>query len=111
MHTNRRVGRWALVISSSTQTVEEEVKVEEKSEEKRKHATFLASKRFSQQLEESGRPLREYMALPASQYSVLDATSVERLDGDTFKAKLAGIGFFGFRVEPILTVRVTVSEA
>ena len=43
--------------------------------------------------------------------SVLDATSVERLDSNTFKAKLAGIKFFGIRVEPILTVRVTVSEA
>eukprot|EP00958_Prasinococcus_capsulatus_P014222 scaffold1498_cov314-Prasinococcus_capsulatus_cf.AAC.3 len=43
--------------------------------------------------------------------SVLDATSVERLDADTFRARLAGISFFGIRVEPVLTVRVTVNEA
>lgn len=46
------------------------------------------------------------MQLPASQYSVLDAQRVERLDADTFRCFVSGISFFWFRVEPVLTLRV-----
>ena len=37
--------------------------------------------------EEGKRPLREYMGLPPSQYSVLDAQTVTRIDDNTFKCE------------------------
>ena len=40
---------------------------------------------------EREKPLQEYMSLPASQYSVLDARKIERVDDTTFVA--SGIGF------------------
>lgn len=48
------------------------------------------------------------MALPASQYSVLDARKIERLDDDTFRCHVGGLKFFGIKVEPVLTVSVVV---
>jgi hypothetical protein len=50
----------------------------------------------------------DYMALPASQYSVLDAQKIERLDDDSFRCYVGGLKFFGLRVEPVLTVSVFV---
>ena len=50
----------------------------------------------------------EYMALPASQYSVLDAQKIERLDDSIFQCHVGRIGFFGWGVEPVLTVSVVV---
>lgn len=50
------------------------------------------------------------MALPASQYSVLDAQKIERLDDSTFRCYVGGINFFGIRVEPVLTVSVVVEK-
>lgn len=50
------------------------------------------------------------MVLPASQYSVLDAKRVERLDEDTFRCYVGGIKFFSLEVEPVITVSVTVQE-
>lgn len=41
-----------------------------------KIARFSASKQLVKQITEAQRPLAEYMALPASQYSVLDARKV-----------------------------------
>ena len=52
----------------------------------------------------------EYMALPASQYSVLDAKKIDRIDERTFRCYVDGIQFFGLTIEPILTVSVTVGE-
>ena len=52
----------------------------------------------------------EYMALPASQYSVLDARKIERLDDDTFRCYVGGLKFFGIRIEPVLTVSVVVGS-
>lgn len=52
----------------------------------------------------------EYMALPASQYSVLDAKKIERLDDNTFRCCVGGLHFFNFVVEPVLTVSVVVGE-
>lgn len=54
------------------------------------------------------RPLGEYMALPASQYSVLDARRVERINEDTFVCYVGHVQFFQFNVEPVLTLRVVV---
>lgn len=50
------------------------------------------------------------MALPASQYSVLDAKRIERIDDDTFRCYVGGLRLFNFVVEPVLTVSVIVTE-
>ena len=50
------------------------------------------------------------MTLPASQYSVLDARKIERLDENTFRCYVGGFEFFNFRVEPVLTLSVVVGE-
>lgn len=46
------------------------------------------------------------MSLPASQYSVLDAERIERVDEKTFKCYVHRIKFFTFEVCPVLLVRV-----
>ena len=48
----------------------------------------------------------EYMRLPASQYSVLDAERIERVDENTFRCYIYRIKFFAFEVCPVLLVRV-----
>jgi len=76
-----------------------------------KLAILKADYHASHPIIESSRPLEEYMALPASQYSVLDAKRIERLDDpDTFKCYVGGVHFFSFHVEPVITVSVTVRE-
>ncbi|XP_071734612.1 uncharacterized protein [Rutidosis leptorrhynchoides] len=52
------------------------------------------------------RPLLEYMSLPASQYSVLDAQRIERIDDNTFRCYVYKFKFFAFEVCPVLLVRV-----
>ena len=52
----------------------------------------------------------EYMALPASQYSVLDGAKVERLSDDTFRVYVGVISFFNFEVEPVLTLMVKPTD-
>lgn len=60
--------------------------------------------------EEGRRPLSQYMALPVSQYSVLDAARIERLGDNTFKCFIGSFKMFGMKVEPILTVNVIANE-
>ena len=50
------------------------------------------------------------MVLTASQYSVLDAKRIERLDADTFRCYVGGLKLFSLEVEPVITVSVTVQE-
>ena len=50
------------------------------------------------------------MTLPSSQYSVLDAKRIERLDADTFRCYVGGLHFLNFHVEPVLTLSVTVGN-
>lgn len=50
----------------------------------------------------------EYMSLPASQYSVLDAERIERIDDCTFRCYVYRFKFFAFEVCPVLVVRVEV---
>ncbi len=38
------------------------------------------------------------MTLPASQYSVLDAKRIERIDDDTFRCYVGGISLLNFKV-------------
>ncbi|CAI5514416.1 unnamed protein product [Closterium sp. Naga37s-1] len=58
------------------------------------------------QLDEKEKPLAEYMTLPASQYSVLDAERIERVDGSTFRCYAHRAQFFSVEVCPVLLVRV-----
>lgn len=51
-----------------------------------------------------------YMTLPASQYSVLDAKRIERVDEDTFRCYVGGFHFMNFHVDPVLTLSVIVEE-
>lgn len=48
----------------------------------------------------------EYMSLPASQYSVLDAERIERVDDSTFRCYVYRFKFFAFEICPVLLVRV-----
>ncbi|KAL5679212.1 hypothetical protein ACJX0J_005597, partial [Zea mays] len=48
----------------------------------------------------------EYMSLPASQYSVLDAERIERVDDSTFRCYVYRFRFFALEVCPVLLVRV-----
>ncbi|EFN52385.1 hypothetical protein CHLNCDRAFT_138831 [Chlorella variabilis] len=73
-------------------------------------AVLQAAKRAFLDVKEQGRPLAEYMVLPASQYSVLDAKRIERLDEDTFRCYVGGLKLFSLEVEPVITVSVTVQE-
>eukprot|EP00899_Mesostigma_viride_P018286 jgi/Mesvir1/26459/Mv16134-RA.1 len=70
-------------------------------------ATFTAERSHSQPLKEKERSLHEYMTMPVSQYSVLDARKIERIDETAFRCYVGGLDFFGFKVEPVLTVQVT----
>lgn len=69
-------------------------------------AKFLAKRTETYELEEVEKPLAEYMALPASQYSVLDAERIERVDDTMFKCYAHRFKFFSFEVGPVLLVRV-----
>ena len=50
------------------------------------------------------------MRLPASQYSVLDAKKIERIDDDVFMCYVGGLNFLGFVVNPVLKVSVIVND-
>ncbi|XP_038979459.1 uncharacterized protein SYNPCC7002_A1590-like isoform X5 [Phoenix dactylifera] len=69
-------------------------------------ARFVANRIESTSVQQLRRPLVEYMSLPASQYSVLDAERIERVDENTFRCYVYRIKFFSFEVCPVLVVRV-----
>ncbi|XP_050209109.1 uncharacterized protein LOC126659823 isoform X1 [Mercurialis annua] len=69
-------------------------------------ARFIARRKESVSVQQLGRPLIEYMSLPASQYSVLDAQRIERIDDNTFRCYVYKFKFFAFEVCPVLLVRV-----
>ena len=73
-------------------------------------AVLSASKSAVCPIVELERPIATYMTLPASQYSVLDAQRIERIDADTFRCYVGGVNFLSFRVEPVLTLSVIVGE-
>lgn len=58
------------------------------------------------ELAEMEKPLAEYMTLPASQYSVLDAERIERVDANTFRCYAQCLKFFTVEIRPVLLVRV-----
>lgn len=69
-------------------------------------ARFIARRKESLSVKQLQRPLMEYMSLPASQYSVLDAERIERVDDSTFRCYVYKFKFFAFEVCPVLLVRV-----
>ncbi|XP_065872192.1 uncharacterized protein [Euphorbia lathyris] len=69
-------------------------------------ARFVARRKESVSVSQLRRPLTEYMSLPASQYSVLDAERIERVDDKTFRCYVYRFKFFAFEVCPVLLVRV-----
>ncbi|KAM0938900.1 hypothetical protein DsansV1_C22g0172991 [Dioscorea sansibarensis] len=69
-------------------------------------ARFSARRSESTTVQQLQRPLAEYMSLPASQYSVLDAERIERIDDNTFRCYVYRFKFFAFEVCPVLVVRV-----
>ncbi|KAJ0970266.1 hypothetical protein J5N97_023143 [Dioscorea zingiberensis] len=69
-------------------------------------ARFSARRSESTVVQQLQRPLAEYMSLPASQYSVLDAERIERVDENTFRCYVYRFKFFAFEVCPVLVVRV-----
>ncbi|KAK6137875.1 hypothetical protein DH2020_028383 [Rehmannia glutinosa] len=56
-------------------------------------ARFVARRTESVSVRQLQRPLIEYMSLPASQYSVLDAERIERVDDNTFRSPLTLIWY------------------
>ncbi|XP_061346478.1 uncharacterized protein LOC133292120 [Gastrolobium bilobum] len=69
-------------------------------------ARFVARRKESISVRQLERPLIEYMRLPASQYSVLDAERIERVNDNTFRCYVYTIKFFAFEVCPVLLVKV-----
>ncbi|KAK1396533.1 RAP annotation release 2, galactose-binding-like domain protein [Heracleum sosnowskyi] len=69
-------------------------------------ARFVARRQESVSVTPLQRPLLEYMSLPASQYSVLDAERIERIDDNTFRCYVYRFKFFAFEVCPVLLVKV-----
>ncbi|OMO62805.1 hypothetical protein COLO4_32883 [Corchorus olitorius] len=69
-------------------------------------ARFVARRKESVSVRQLERPLIEYMSLPASQYSVLDAERIERVDENTFRCYVYRFKFFNFEVCPVLLVKV-----
>lgn len=78
------------------------------SEKQIRKICWSASAQSSFKVKEINRSCEEYMALPASQYSVLSADQVERISESQFKYKLGNLNFFGTIICPVLYVDVNV---
>lgn len=79
--------------------------------ENRPVVKWEASSRGSVRVTEAKRSVEDYMALPASQYSVLSADQVTRLNDTDFKIALSKLNFFGTHLRPLLYVKVFVQPA
>ena len=75
---------------------------------KGRSVTFQAEKFGESPVKEGLRSLKDYLALPPSEYSVLDPECVARIGDDSFRCEISGINFFGVRMIPILYVKVIV---
>jgi hypothetical protein len=69
---------------------------------------WKAAVKSQAKVKESKRTAEEYMALPASEYSVLSGDQIERLSDSQFKATLSRLNFFGSAFIPVLYVDVDV---
>mmetsp|Transcript_15511 Transcript_15511/g.22825 ORF Transcript_15511/g.22825 Transcript_15511/m.22825 type:complete len:276 (-) Transcript_15511:167-994(-) len=59
---------------------------------------------------EGKRSMQDYIALPPSEYSVLDAGLIERLNDKDFRMQMEGLNFFGNTIQPVLYVTVDVDK-
>merc|ERR1719387_984055 len=66
---------------------------------------FLAERFGEAPVKEGLRSLKDYLALPPSEYSVLDPECVTRIGEDAFRCEISGLNFFGVRMIPILYVK------
>ena len=99
---------WRMRVADGEVVTEEtSVKLEQ---HKGRTALLRAQKVSSVPIVETDKPISMYMTLPASQYSVLDAKKIERIDEDTFVCYVGGINFLGVCVEPVLTLSVIVGD-
>ncbi|CAN0410614.1 unnamed protein product, partial [Laminaria digitata] len=57
---------------------------------------------------EGGRKLSDYLALPPTEYSLLDPKMITRLTEDTFSMDCGTLNIVGTKVNPVLFVRVEV---
>ena len=73
-----------------------------------KRVTWSAGAESSVRVKEVNRTVEEYMALPASEYSVLSAEQVVRLNDKQFKCILGDLNFLGTIICPVLFVDVNV---
>mmetsp|Transcript_33925 Transcript_33925/g.34559 ORF Transcript_33925/g.34559 Transcript_33925/m.34559 type:complete len:242 (+) Transcript_33925:106-831(+) len=73
-----------------------------------KRVRWTANSKGSALVKEGFRTAEEYMALPASEYSVLSAEQIERLNDREFRCILGTMNFFGTKITPILYVDVNV---
>lgn len=76
--------------------------------QKGRKCMFRAEQVGSLQLSEGTRSLKDYMSLPPSEYSVLDAEKVQRIGDSTFRCELAQLNFLGVSIQPVLTAEVNV---
>ena len=74
----------------------------------RRRITWSANVKSTVRVKEINRSAQDYMALPASQYSVLSADQIERIGDAQFKAVLGKMNFFGTVFIPTLYVDVNV---
>jgi len=85
--------------------VAEDIDITEKPVVKKEvRVTWKAEKQSSVRVKESLRTCEEYMALPATEYSVLSANQIVRLSDTSFKAILPTLNFFGTKITPIIYV-------
>ena len=76
--------------------------------EGQRRVKWTASAKGSVRVKEQSRTVEEYLALPASQYSVLSAEQITRLSDTEFKCTLGTMNFFGTKITPVLFVDVDV---
>ena len=95
---------------TSQRADEEDIQAEgpTKLEAQSRRIRWTAQARASCRIKETKRTARQYMALPASDYSVLSAQQIERLSDTQFKAILGKLNFFGTVIIPVLYVDVNV---
>lgn len=74
----------------------------------RRKVVWKAAASSSVRVQEAKRTVEQYMALPASQYSVLTAEQITRLSDNEFKCTLGSLPFFGTKLIPVLYVTVDV---
>jgi hypothetical protein len=96
--------------TASTGILDDEVDAEPPSKpaDNNRKIIWSAEAKSSVRVQEIKRTAEEYMALPASQYSVLSADQVTRLSDTEFKYSLGSLNFFGTSISPVLYVDVNV---